>query len=222
MRVASRGRHVTSKASLLTSNIWLHITSAVKRRPAECEVAVAYFGDRASKLLPLKKGSTLVVDMSERAVRSGQTKPSELLSLIRQGVSVHSVQNLHAKLFVAGNTAIIGSPNASRRSALTLIEAAILIRDRYVVSESREFIRSLTGEVVTAQLAKAMQKLYSPPKFAPRPPPGEPPVPLHPPLWVAWLYTKPTEQDLEEAEEGWLHAKSISCKVRVRRKGKRQ
>jgi hypothetical protein len=201
---------MTSTASLLTANIWSHITAGVKRRPARCQVAVAYFGVGASKLLPLKKGSTLVVDMSERAVRSGQTKPSELLSLIRRGVNVHSVRNLHAKLFVMDNTAIIGSTNASRTSALSLIEAAILSRDRRAVSECREFVRSLTGEVVSSKLARAMQKLYSPPKFAPPSPlkKAKRRVPLHSPLWVAPLYQDATPRDLEEVRKGEPQAKS--------------
>jgi hypothetical protein len=86
-------------SQLRTSRVWDHITGLVKKQPTKCSVAVAYFGSGASKLLPLKKGSILVVDMSERAVRSGQTKPSEVLKLINVGVETHTVDNLHAKVF---------------------------------------------------------------------------------------------------------------------------
>jgi hypothetical protein len=74
-------------AELVTHDrAWHRITALVKRRPSRCQVAVAYFGTGASKLLPLRKGSTLVVDLSKRAVGTGQTKPSEVLKLVNKGV----------------------------------------------------------------------------------------------------------------------------------------
>ena len=48
-------------------------------------VAVAYFGKGASRLLPLKRGSTLIVDMSRRAVGSGQTMPLTLTLRLQSG-----------------------------------------------------------------------------------------------------------------------------------------
>jgi hypothetical protein len=97
--------------SLITTAPWDRIQSLVEKHPGKCHVAVAYFGSGASRLLPLKAGSVLVVDMSERAVKSGQTKPSEVSKLLRDGVEVHSVENLHAKVFVVGNRALVGSTN---------------------------------------------------------------------------------------------------------------
>ena len=58
---------------LLEGDIWPEITRAVRKAPGRCDVAVAYLS-RAS-LLPMTRGSRLVVDMSERAVRSSQTSP---------------------------------------------------------------------------------------------------------------------------------------------------
>ena len=87
----------------------------MKKKPSGCFVAVAYFGTGASKLLPLRKGSTLIVDMSQAAVGSGQTNPSEILKLVNRGVDVHSVNNLHAKVFAVGNQAFVGSTNVSQQ-----------------------------------------------------------------------------------------------------------
>jgi hypothetical protein len=71
---------------------WRRITALVKKRPTRCQAAVAYFGQGASKLLPLRRGSTLIVDLSERAVRSGQTMPAEVLKLLNKGVDAYSVE----------------------------------------------------------------------------------------------------------------------------------
>jgi hypothetical protein len=61
---------------LVTTSPWDRIQMLVNNQPGRCHVGVAYFGSGASKLLPLDAGSVLVIDMSERAVKSGQTKPS--------------------------------------------------------------------------------------------------------------------------------------------------
>jgi hypothetical protein len=193
------------KFQFVSAELWAYITAGVRRRPRDCYVAVAYFGDHASDLLPLRANSTLVVDMSERAVRSGQTKPSELVALIRKGVRVHSVQNLHAKGFVLGDRAVVGSSNASRTSANGLIEAALVTRDRRAITDCRVFVDSLTGEPVTFRHARAMQKLYKPPKF------GAPGVarkkgkamaPAHSRFWIAPLFRDATGREYEEAEKG--------------------
>ena len=150
---------------LLTSRVWDRITTLVRKQPTRCHVAVAYFGSGASGLLPLKKGSTLVVAMSERAVRSGQTKPSEVLKLMNRQVEVHTVQNLHAKVFATVSSAIIGSTNVSHSSADRLVEAAVETQDSRLVRSCRDFVRSLKGELVTPGYAKRMQQFYKPPRF---------------------------------------------------------
>jgi hypothetical protein len=49
----------------LSAELWRYISAAVRRKPNDCYVAVAYFGDHASRLLPLRAGSTLVVDITQ-------------------------------------------------------------------------------------------------------------------------------------------------------------
>ena len=139
----------------LQSRIWDRITSLTKKQTGRCQVAVAYFGKHASDLLPLEKGSTLVVDMSPKAVGSGQTNPAEIIKLLKKGVEIHSVENLHAKVFVLGNMAIVGSTNASQLSAGSLIEAAVETTDEAVVSSCKQFVLDNTGEYITLQYALA-------------------------------------------------------------------
>ena len=151
---------------LVADGIWKQITKSASASAASANVAVAYFGAGASKLLPLKKGSRLVVDFSDRAVKSGQTCPADILKLIQAGVDVYNVPNLHAKVFVFRNRAFIGSTNVSNSSATALVEAAVVTDDRRLVASMRQFVRKLCLNWVTLHEAKQMAKLYRPPRFS--------------------------------------------------------
>lgn len=150
-------------AEFLTGKVWSQITKAVKDSRQRCAVAVAYCGKETASLLPLREGSRLVVDASERAVASGQTYPNALLRLVKEGVAVYSVPNLHAKVFVIGGTAFVGSNNASGRSASHLIEAAIRTTDPGVVRAARQFVGDLCLHELTPEVLKQLAKLYRPP-----------------------------------------------------------
>ena len=149
--------------NLVTDRPWSQLTASAKRSRGIC--AVAYFGRGASKLLPLKSGSILVVDASERAVRSGQTSPADLLNLIRNGVKVFSVGNLHAKVYAFSGVGFVGSTNVSRSSADGLVEAIVRSTDRKLVAGIRAFVRGMALEVVGPEYAKKLSRLYRPPKF---------------------------------------------------------
>src|SRR4051812_39263610 len=105
------------KAEFVSRGIWSALTQTARSSPKRCAVAVAYFGKGASRFLPITNGSRIVVDASERAVACGQTCPAELMKLMKQGVTVFSVPNLHAKVFVLGRVAFVGSANVSNYSA---------------------------------------------------------------------------------------------------------
>ena len=149
---------------LLTSGIWPRITALV-RRSRRADVAVAWCAAGSRKLLPLKQGSVLVTNLSEDAVKAGQTKPQELLPLVRRGVEVHSVRNLHAKAFAFDDTAVIGSTNASTNSSNTLIEAVLLTTDASAVKNARAFVRSLGGDLVGEAELKRLARMWKPPRF---------------------------------------------------------
>jgi hypothetical protein len=121
--------------------------------------------------------------MSRKAVRSGQTDPSAVINLLNRGVDIHSVENLHAKVFVLGNHAIVGSTNPSQHSANDLIEAAIETTDETTVVACRDFVLNLAGEYITLQHAREMKPLYKPPS----PGKGKGATPKHAPLWVVSL-----------------------------------
>jgi hypothetical protein len=182
---------------LLTEESWSRITK-LARQSISAKVAVAYFGQGASKLLPLKSGSVLVVDLSKAAVRSGQTCPQEVIKLLRRDVEVHSCSNLHAKVFVFGRRAIAGSMNASRNSEKALIEAAVETTEPEVVRACKAFVDSLRGEHVDLDYARRLAKIYRPPKFAAK---ADSRTPRHAPLWAVPLVLVDWEPEDNEVFE---------------------
>jgi hypothetical protein len=114
-------------------------------------------------MLPLPKGSRLVVDASDRTVKLGLTCPAELLKLHKKGVEVFSVMNLHAKVYVAGRNAFIGSANASQHSAGTLIETLLHTTEPQAVKQARQFVVDLCLESLGPERLKELVKIYRPP-----------------------------------------------------------
>ncbi len=151
----------------LSQDIWPEITKAVRETKKPCFVAVAYFGAGSSSRLPLSMDSRLVVNASEGAVKSGQTCPEDLLKLVQRGVMVYCVPNLHAKVFIVGRMAYIGSNNVSNNSASMLMEAAVRTTDPSVVSSARTFVKGLCLNELTPEILKQLSTLYQPPKFPP-------------------------------------------------------
>jgi hypothetical protein len=156
--------------AFLSHSIWPQLTKATRRCHHRCDVAVAYFGQGASRLLPLAKGSRLVVDASERSVGCGQTCPADLVNLVNRGVAVYSVPNLHAKVFVLGRAAYIGSANVSSRAASYLVEAVIRTTERSAVRAARKFVQQQCLHELTPTVLKRLAKLY----HAPQIPGGKP------------------------------------------------
>ncbi|MBN2581628.1 MAG: hypothetical protein JXL80_01070 [Planctomycetes bacterium] len=148
------------------------------------------------------------MDMSEAAVKSGQTNPTEVIKLLKRGVSIHSVENLHAKVFAVGRRAFIGSTNASNRSKDVLVEASVATNDASAVSACREFVGSLTGEPVTLHHARNMERIYRPPHIKGRRQRvrgrrGEA-TPTHSRLWVLSLVVRSWDAQAEEEKSKGL------------------
>jgi hypothetical protein len=149
--------------AFLSQGIWPQITKSIRTSPGRCDVAVAYFGAGASRLLPLPKGSRLVVNASERCVASGQTCPADLIKLVKRGVAVYSVTNLHAKVFVLERAAYIGSANVSNNAASKLVEAVIRTTEPGIVRAARKFVQQHCLHELTPSVLKRLAKLYRPP-----------------------------------------------------------
>jgi hypothetical protein len=152
-------------SELITQGVWRRLTAAARKTHRPSLVSVAYFGKDAASLLPLRKGSRLVVDASEAAVSSGQTCPADLSKLNGKGVRIYSVANLHAKLFVLGSRVYIGSANASHHSAGTMLEAVLETTDRDTLRAARDYVRSLCLHELGPEELARLAKLYKPPRM---------------------------------------------------------
>jgi hypothetical protein len=204
---------------LLTTDIWRSLTAAAKKARKPSYVAVAYFGQGASKLLPLRANSRLVVDASENAVRSGQTHPTDLKLLQKRGVIIYSAPNLHAKIYVCDEVALVGSANASNHSAGTLIESMLRTTDPGIVRSAKSFVGSLCLNELSPGALDRLQEIYKPPRL----PKGKPKrrrmgqrAPTHlPRLFLSQLVRGEPPAGSEAAQEKGLRI-AKSCRKHAR------
>jgi hypothetical protein len=150
--------------TLLTDSPWKAIKAAASASTTPARVAVAYFGTHGDTLLPLAKGSKLVVDCSLAAVETGITNPTALLRLHTKGVQIFTTPLLHAKVFAFDGVGFIGSTNASRRSERNLIEAVARVSDAPTLLAIRDFVESLASDRLNSVDLKWLEGRYTPPK----------------------------------------------------------
>lgn len=151
---------------LITNRPWAVITGDAAKAKQPSQVAVAYFGALGPILLPLKAGSTLVVDASVGAVSAGVTNPHALEIMLKRGVNVFSVRNLHAKVFAFDKAGFIGSTNVSSSSANVLVEATYRTTVQADLAAFRKFVVGLAVNQLDAKKISALKKLYKPPKVS--------------------------------------------------------
>lgn len=149
---------------LLTRTLWPRI-KVLARRPGRIWAAVPYFASGGAKRLALKKGDLLVTRFDDLSIKCGQTDPREILTLIRRGVRVYAAADLHAKVYVFENTAIVSSANVSSHSEDYLAEAGLETRDPATVRACRRWVESISSEVVEPAFAESKLGLYHPPRF---------------------------------------------------------
>lgn len=182
-------------ASFHGNSVWRILQLSARQCQSRSYVAVPYFSQAGSRLLPLKRGDVLVVNASASAVRSGQTCPAALQRLVKKGVKVFSLENLHAKVYVLGKVAYVGSANASTSSRDRLVEAIAEIRDRTGVAAAQAFVASLCNSRVGTHELERLAKIYRPPRAGT---PRQSRVALKPPrLWIAHISHEDPDEDFE-------------------------
>jgi hypothetical protein len=153
------------QATFLTNaRLWQTVARRLKT-DARVTAAIAYVGKGGAKLLPLKKGDMLVVDMSLPTVRSGATDPREIEEFLERGVQVFTRRCLHTKVLVADRFAVVGSANVSTRSRDVLDEAAVLTNDAVVIRRAKQFVNRLATEPVRPEYLKECKGAYKPPRM---------------------------------------------------------
>lgn len=209
---------MTSTVFLTKDCLWKELGSRV-RDAQHVDVAVAYLGQGASKLLPLRAGHRLVVNMSLPTVRSGATDPSEVERLMSRGVEVYSRRKLHAKMVIADDALICSSANISHHSLNVLEEVGMLTTEAKAVREAKTFFDSICTEPVRAEYLARCKQEYRPPRVYG----GEsveeaqvpPPQPIsRPKLWLVKL----REFDLPEEEQDQFDQGLSIAKKRLKKK----
>lgn len=188
---------MTATTRLHDKHVWRRLKALADKTRGI--VAVAYFGQGGAAQLPLRKGSTLVVNLSMQTVKAGITDPREILKLLNSEVRVHTVENLHAKVYVFGETALIGSPNVSRYSADHLVEVALETRLPAQVAACRAFVLRQIGDEVTKERAEAFVPHWRPPRHPAASAPKKKGVvqPHHRRTWVVHVWDEGYDEDDE-------------------------
>lgn len=124
--------------------LWDELTPILDPYSKNLTAAVAYIGSQAAQHLALCAGSSIIVDASDRMIRSGSTDPRVLLAWVKSGVKVYSLANLHAKMILADSASAdnpaflaVGSANVSCASANHLYEAIMLTDNADSIEEAR-------------------------------------------------------------------------------------
>ncbi len=144
--------------------LWRRIPTLARTTP-KAVVVVAFCGVDAPRLLPLRSGSTLIVDASAATVKAGATSPSALARFLKKRVRVYSVDHLHAKIFLFGRRVLIGSSNISTNSARLLEEAALETTDAAAVRDAKAYVRALDKNPLGPEEIRALGQIYQKPRF---------------------------------------------------------
>lgn len=147
-----------------------------------------------------------MVKFDRETVGSGQVDPREVVKAIKKDVEVHSCSNLHAKVYVFGKTAVVGSSNVSQNSDRHLLEACVETTDKKIVASATRFIRGLLGDKVGLDYAEQMIPFYRPPmRLTNRRArsKGKKQKPAHSDLWLVSLVELDWQDvDYEQEEKG--------------------
>jgi hypothetical protein len=123
---------------LLTYDLW-PVAAKLSRKAETHLAAIAYV---TAETVKFGEGDVLVVDATRKAITSGETTAQVLLDAHDAGAQIYNCPNLHAKLLVMDDTAIIGSGNLSGNSP-NLHECAVLTDQSSVVGQARAYIQQL-------------------------------------------------------------------------------
>jgi hypothetical protein len=138
---------------------WPRITALArkaKKNNIPIFAASPYATEGADRLLPMAPGSVLITAFTLDNIRSGSVSPAFIHKLIESsGVRVYENAHLHAKVFVIGDRAIVGSANFTANSP-NLDEACIETDDKQVVKATIAMIEGMRTGEITAKYAQSL------------------------------------------------------------------
>ena len=107
----------------------------ITSRTGEVMAAVAYWGSGAAERTGLTEHDRPASVRAICDLLSGACNPDEIETLMQLGLSVRTLDRLHAKVWIGGDDVIVGSANASRNGLPgedeqgANLEAAVLSQD---------------------------------------------------------------------------------------------
>lgn len=147
-------------------------------RSGPVSIAAPFWGDGAKDRLGLEHGREVRVLCR---LEAPGCNPHEIMRLLDAGAKVRSHRRLHAKIYLAGGVAIVGSSNPSRHGVTQdgdtvggSVEANILTDDRAIVDESRSLFEQLWTGDEKVRVSRAMvqreidRRAGQPPPVVPR------------------------------------------------------
>jgi len=144
-------------------SMWPTILKVAKEAQGRRFVASAFLGSDTPDWLPLTKGDTLLVALSLATSRAGQVSPAAVTRFRKRGVQIYRSDNLHAKVYLFGDTAIVGSANVSSTSRTSLDEAGILTREVKTVRQIRSWFAERCGQEIEEDFLKLCEQVWRPP-----------------------------------------------------------
>lgn len=127
---------------VLSNDLWRRLRGHAARAKLR-RAAIAYV---TRDLVGFRKSDLLVTNAAYPVIAAGETDAKLLRSLHRRGVRIYDCPNLHAKVLLFDNLAVISSGNMSNSSAHGLVEAAMITDHVSTVSGVSSFIEQVVQE----------------------------------------------------------------------------
>jgi hypothetical protein len=127
---------------VLSKDLWKEIRSAAKHAKRR-NAAIAYV---TKDSIGLRRGDVLIVDASKHTIASGGTSADLLRKLLKRGVALYNCPDLHAKVILLDEVAVLCSANMSASSANRLVEVGVLTDHGSTVSGIASFLAQLTRQ----------------------------------------------------------------------------
>ncbi len=124
---------------VLSSDLWKTVRVQA-RKARQRKAAIAYV---TRDLVGFRKRDVLIVNAATGAIASGETDARLLRTLRRKQVHLYHCDDLHAKVILLGDAAVISSGNMSNSSVDCLVEAGILTDHANTVAGVASFIEQL-------------------------------------------------------------------------------
>lgn len=136
---------------VVSEELWTELRRLARKHSPRL-AAVAYV--TSDEQVRFGQGDTLVCDATDAAITSGQTSAAVLRRAYDRKARLFSSPGLHAKVFLLGRVAVVGSANLSSMSVTELNEAALITDDARATSGVRLLIEDL------AQKADAIDEAF--------------------------------------------------------------